>query len=444
MNRESKSMRPYFLLLILGFLAHTNAHAQDERVRNIFFDTLRTGEAHPTPIAVAEMTYVGNRYIIADDSALMRYTTTIVQRDLDFYADFDLIPLDTFYLKTYEITEMDLIGWERLGADLVIKLEAEFPGQNLRVAWKLYETARLKQVAKGRLEYHRSFWRELGHDIANEIVYTLTGEPGIFRTKVVYARIVDEAKELFLSDYDGANERQLTHTGSINISPAFAPNGEEVYFTSYLEGDPQLYKVIIKSGEITRVASYPGIIAAPAISPDGNKIACVLTKDGNSEIYVLDLNGRIIKRLTHHWAIESSPTWSPDGHLIAFSSDRTGSPQIYIMDSDGLNVRRLTYEGRYNDSPVWSRRGDRLTFVSRDKHGRFDLASIDTSGVDFRVLTELRMNENPHFSPDGKHIIFASNRLGSWDIFTMDISGRNQRRLTHSGNCSNPTWGPVK
>jgi TolB protein len=156
------------------------------------------------------------------------------------------------------------------------------------------------------------------------------------------------------------------------------------------------------------------------------------------------MNGRIIKRLTHHWAIDSSPTWSPDGRLIAYSSDRTGSPQIYIMDSDGLNSRRLTYDGSYNDSPVWSRRGDRITFVSRTKRGRFDLASIDISGSGYRVLTELGMNENPHFSPDGKHIVFSSNRLGPREVFSMDVSGRNQRRVTRSGGNSNPVWGPIE
>ncbi len=114
------------------------------------------------------------------------------------------------------------------------------------------------------------------------------------------------------------------------------------------------------------------------------------------------------------------------------------------MDSDGLKVRRLTYEGRYNDSPVWSQRSDRITFVSRTKAGRFDIASIDTSGTDYHILTEVGTNENPHFSPDGKHIIFSSTRLGPRDIYTMDITGRNQRRLTHSGGCSNPVWGPLE
>lgn len=436
-------LNTFFLSSVVLLLSLSSAFAQGDKVRNIFFDTI-TGVFEPTLIGVDEMRYIGNQYIDAKDSTLMQYATRIIQNDLDFYADFELMPLDTFYLQVYEIIELDLLGWQRLGATYLVKLEAEFPGPNLRVRWRLYDTARKQQFAKGTLEHHKSLWRELGHDVANEVVHTLTGEEGIFQTKIVYAKKVGEAKELFLSDYDGANERQLTKTSSINISPFFSPKSEEVYFTSYMDGDPQLYKVNVYSSKVSRVASFPGIVAAPAISPDGNKIACVLTRDGNSEIYVLDLKGRVIKRLTYHWAIDTSPTWSPDGRLIAFASDRSGRPQVYIMDSDGLNVRRLTYEGRYNDSPVWSQRSDRITFVSRTKAGRFDIASIDTSGTDYRILTEVGTNENPHFSPDGKHIIFSSNRLGPRDIYTMDIAGRNQRRLTRSGGCSNPVWGPLK
>jgi TolB protein len=118
------------------------------------------------------------------------------------------------------------------------------------------------------------------------------------------------------------------------------------------------------------------------------------------------------------------------------------------MDSDGLETRRLTYQGVYNDSPIWAARGERITFVSRTPSRRFDLASIDTSGTAYRILTKVGMNENPHFAPDGKHIIFASDRLArpgqSGDIYTMDISGENQRRVTHTGDASNPCWGPLK
>jgi TolB protein len=432
------------LLVTLAFVLIAPAiFAQGEDVRQIRLDTI-SGVPEPVHVGVDAMKFIGTNFITREDSSLMRYVTMVTQRDVNFYADFDLITVDTFYLSTYEIKELDLLGWKRLGAEFVVRLEAEFPGENLRGYWRLYDVNTQRQVAKGNFEYKRIFWREMAHDIANEIVRTLTGEPGIFRTKIAYIKKLGDTKEVFMSDYDGANEVQLTNTGTINLSPMFAPDGQFVYFTSYMKGDPQLFKVSVKTKKIEQITSYPGIAVAPAVSPDGNKIACVLSKDGNSEIYVIDLNGRIIKRLTNNRSIDSAPTWSPDGRMIAFSSDRTGAPQLYIMDSDGIHTRRLTYRGGYNDSPIWSDRGDRITFVSRTKYGRFDLASIDTSGTDYRVMTEVGHNENPHFSPDGKQIIFSSNRLSESDLYTMDLSGRNQRRLTRSGNCSNPTWGPLR
>lgn len=430
-----------FLLLVTATCSPL-AQSDDDNVHRYFFDTLSTGDVQPTPIGVEEMKYVGNQYITANDSSLMRYVTRIVQRDIDFYADFELVEIDSFYIKTYEIKEMTPRGWMRLGADYLIKLEAEFPGRNLRVRWRLMDTARRQQIDRGKIERPKSDWRLLGHEIADEIVHTLTGEEGIFTTRIAYAQKSSKGKEIFIADYDGAHEQQLTNNKSINISPAFSPDGKSVYYTSYVSGDPQLYRADVRTGENELIMESPGIVAAPNVSPDGDKIACVLSRDGNSEIYLIDLRGKVIKRLTNHRSIDTAPTWSPDGRLIAFTSDRNGRNQIYIMDSYGMNLRRLTFQGNYNDSPVWSRAGDRITFVSRTKSGRFDLASIDTSGADYRILTEVGMNENPHFSPDGKHIVFSSTRLGPRDLFTMDITGRNQRRLTRSGKCSNPVWGP--
>ncbi len=436
-------MRSAIFRIILATITLTATGSIAQDARSLDLGEI-TGNFRATPIGVEDMRYIGDRYITGEDSSLMRYVTRVVQRDMDFYADFDLVQIDQFYLTTYEITEMNLLGWQRMGADYVIKLQAEFPGPNLRAFWRLYHTGTKTQIASGSLEYKRQFWRELAHDVSNEIVHFITGDVGIFRTKIAYIKKDGDGKEVCVADYNGAGEKQLTNTGTINISPVFSPDGQTIYFTSYLGGDPQLYRVSVRNGEIERITDFSGIAAAPAISPDGDKIACTLSKDGNSEIYVLDLQGNVIKRLTRHRSIDSSPTWSPDGQMIAFSSDRTGAPQIYVMDSDGLNQRRLTFVGRYNDSPIWSDRGDRITFVSRTKSGRFDLASIDTSGVDYRIMTEVGHNENPHFSPDGKHVVFSSSRLSEGDIYTMDLSGRNQRRVTRNGTCSNPTWGPIQ
>jgi len=139
-----------FLLVIL-FLSYNSALAQGDNIRNIFFDTI-TGGFEPTLIGVDKMRYIGNQYITGDDSTVMSYATRIIQNDIDFYADFELVPLDSFYLRVYEIADLDLLGWQRLGATYLIKLEAEFPGPNLRVRWRLFDTARKQQFAKGTFE----------------------------------------------------------------------------------------------------------------------------------------------------------------------------------------------------------------------------------------------------------------------------------------------------
>lgn len=420
------------------------ARAQFTDVPNIFFDTVRAGDVVAKPIGVDDIRYLGTDKL--DNSALvtLRNVATIVRNDLDFSADFDIVPIDSFYLKTYEIKELDLPGWKRLGATYAVRLEAEYPVNNLRLYWRLFETRTQTRIAEGKVEDNRTFFRELAHDIANQIVQTLTGDPGIFRTKIVYTRKTSRGKELFLADYDGFGEEQLTHLNTICLSPNFAPNMEEVYFVAYTNNAWELHRVHIQTAKVVRLAGFSGLISAPCVSPKGDQLACVLTKDGNAEIYLLGLDGKIIRRLTNNPAIESAPTWSPDGSRIAFTSDRTGSPQIYVMNVDGTNVSRLTFEGKYNDSPLWSLRGERVTFVSRTEQGRFDLASINTDGSDTRVLTQLGQNENPHFSPDGKQIVFASTRLGGSDIFTMDRTGRNQRKITTTGDASNPTWGPIR
>ncbi len=438
MSRRSLALLgTVLLLLVCGDL-----FAQD--VNRIYFDTITTGYVQPRKVAVEEMKYVGTTYISAADSTIMQYATGVIQRDIDFYGELDIVMVDSFYLRTYEISELDMLGWARLGADYLVRLEAEFLGAKFRLIWRLYDTSPEQEISKGTIENDRFAWRTVAHMASNEIVRTLTGDKGPFLTQIAYIRKLGKAKEIFVSDYDGANERQVTKTGTINLSPTFSPDGSEIYFTSYLDGEPHLYRVSAEGGKPVKVAGFPGIVAAPAISPDGNSIACVLSKDGNSEIYLLDTRGNVIRRMTNHRAIDTSPTWSPDGKMIAFTSDRSGSPQVYLMDIFGLNLRRLTPEGDYNDSPIWSAKGNRVTFVSRTPRGRFDLASIDTSGEGYRILTDLGTNENPHFSPDGKHIIFSSTRLGTGDLFTADLSGRNQRRLTRTGDCSNPTWGPMR
>jgi TolB protein len=370
----------------------------------------------------------------------MRNCTVILQNDLNFSPYFEITKVDTFFMKHMELEWMTPLSWKTLGVSYVIKLEVEFPGNRISLRYRMYSTIDGREIRKERFRTKRDDYRALVHEIANDIINVLLGDEGIYRTRIIYSKMVGEGSELFAADYDGHNEYQLTNNGSINLLPDVSPDGQYIYFTSYLNGDPMIYMLTLETNEVDLFAGYPGLNVAPVVSPDGKRIACVLSRDGNSEIYLLDRKGKIKKRLTYNWSIETSPTWSPDGNNIAFTSDRTGSPQIYIMDAEGLNVRRLTYQGSYNDSPCWSPKGDRIIFVSRK--GTFRICSVDILGGNFRVLAKMGNNENPSFSPDGNHIVFSSARLGKQEIYAMDLFGNGIQRLTNGVECSSPVWAP--
>ncbi|MFQ5675611.1 MAG: Tol-Pal system beta propeller repeat protein TolB, partial [bacterium] len=190
--------------------------------------------------------------------------------------------------------------------------------------------------------------RAVIHQIADDIVYSLTGERGIARSKIAFVEQgKNGAKEIGIMDYDGYGSTLLTSDNSINLSPAWSPDGDHICYTSYQSDNPDLYVKNLRTNSEIRLSHVKGLNSAPAWSPDGSKIALTLSKDGNAEIYLFDIESKKLRRLTYNRAIDSSPTWSPSNREIAFTSDRLGSPQVYIMDADGVDVRRLTYQGSY-------------------------------------------------------------------------------------------------
>jgi TolB protein len=380
----------------------------------------------------------GIRLLPSDSLALVRMAE-IIRDDLNFSPFYEVIEIDSFYMHHMELEVMTLLGWSHLGAEYVVKGEGEFAGDDIIFKYQLYSAKSGLLFARGRFKSLITNYRRLAHKIANDIILYLTGDEGIFNTRVCFISNRTGNKELYLCDYDGANVYQLTGNGSINLSPSFSPDGQKILFTSYMHDDPQLYQYDVRDGKVDLLAAYPGINSAARLSPDGENIVCALSRDGNAEIYLLHRSGKIKRRLTYTSALESSPCWSPNGKEIAFSSDRTGSPQIYLMDRDGVNVRRLSYIGGYNDSPDWSPKGDKIVYLSR-VNGRFNICTIDVTGDNFRVLTERGNNENPHWSPDGNHVVFSSTRTGAKEIYLMDLFGNEEKRLTTGGGNSNPSW----
>ncbi len=281
------------------------------------------------------------------------------------------------------------------------------------------------------------------HRIAAWITKMLTGEDGAFTSRLVFAVRQDGFKNLWVMDWDGASPQALTDDSEIHMSPCWTPDGAELFFTSFLRGNADIYRYDLSTGRISVVVNGPGVDSAPVVSSDGKWVAYSASVDGNAEIFRMRPNGTKRTRLTVSWGIDTSPTWSPTGRELAFTSDRTGSPQIWRMDSDGGNVRRISYGGNYNDSPAWSPRGDLIAYVSRQ--GNFQICIMTPEGTGMEQLTYgPGANYDPAWSPDGVKIAFTSTRSGREAIWVMNWDGSNPRKLTSGLEAMAPQWGPAE
>ncbi len=336
--------------------------------------------------------------------------------------------------------------WMPVGGELLLAGEVAL-GPNsldLTLRFHLFDLVEQKQLVGKQYGGHLQNLRFMVHRMSDEVVLQITGERGVHNTKIAYTVAQGgEGKEISIADFDGANAKPVTQNQSINISPAWSPDGKKIAFTSYLKRNPDLYLIDVDGKDTQRFSYNPGINASPSWSPDGKQIALMMSMGGKSEIVLIDSQGGNPRRLTKSQGNEASPSWSPDGKSIAFVSDRSGSPQIYVMANDGSNVRRITYEGSYNTDPVWSPKGDRIAFCGR-AGGRFEILSIKPDGTGIQRLTSNSgSNEGPSWSPDGRYIAFSSSRTGGSKIFIMNANGFNQRPLTPAkGGESSPAWSP--
>jgi TolB protein len=284
--------------------------------------------------------------------------------------------------------------------------------------------------------------RATGHHFANEVIFALTGEPGITLTRVAFSRGSGEGSDLYAVDYDGAGLLRLTANRVLNFCPSWSPDGREIAFTSYRDHLQGLFLLETATGKVRQIIAQNGLNFGADWHPDGREMLVALSKTGNPEIYRVKPDGSIIKRLTVSDAIEISPSWAPGGRDLVFTSDRTGTPQLYIMDSEGAGRRRLTFEGKYNDSAAWSPRGDQMAYATRES----DITQIvvmKSTGEDRRVVTDRRWRncEDPSWAPDGRHLVFASDRTGVFKLYVYDVEESTFRQLTFGDEPDiSPAW----
>jgi TolB protein len=345
--------------------------------------------------------------------------------------------------------------WRTINAQALItgSVATDSDGK-LQIEFRLWDVFAEQQLTGLKYTTTQANWRRIAHIIADAVYKRLTGEDGYFDTRIVYIAesgpLDHRVKRLAIMDQDGANHKYLTDGNALVLTPRFSPSTQEITYLSYARGTPRVYLFNIDTGQQEVLGDFPGMTFAPRFSPDGNKVIMSTVVGAASEIYTLDLRTRHATQLTDTPAIDTSPCYSPDGSQIAFNSDRGGSQQVYVMNADGSNIHRISFgSGRYG-TPVWSPRGDLIAFTKID-NGQFYIGVMHPDGSGERLLTNGFLVEGPTWAPNGRVLMFfrqtpATDRSGhgaSSKLYTIDLTGYNEREVVTPGEASDPAWSPL-
>jgi TolB protein len=394
------------------------------------------------PIAIADLINEKESAPDAEGKAV----ADILRRNMKLAGYFELVPVPNALGSSAAVTpeEINFDAWNATGARVFVKGAYKRKGKNLTLELRLYDP-QLKVMLVGK-EYKVKADKAYAaiHRFADEIMLALTGERGIFNTKIAAACGPRGKEQIAIMNVDGTERTQVTDNGTINLSPNWSPAGTDLVFTSYLKYFPELYLSHVKKDKWSkpkRLTFNNTMNITPAFSPNGETIALSSSVTGDPDLHLIDLKGESIKQITKQFGIDISPTWSPDGNLIAFASERAGDLHIFVTDKNGSTPKRLTFTGYQNDTPEWSPRGDKLAFVRRASGG-FNIFLMNADGTQSEQLTNAGNNENPSFSPDGRYIIFKSSRTGGSNLYLMMWDGSNQTAITTDGICKTPEWSP--
>ena len=292
--------------------------------------------------------------------------------------------------------------------------------------------------------------RKMAHQFADDIIGVLSGgQMGIAQTQIAYVSARGGNKEIWVMDYDGASQRQLTHLKSISLTPRWSPDATRIAFTCFAPYRGVISaQICMYSAASERLLAFPrfrGTSGSPAWSPDGSEIAFMSSQSGDPEIYVSDASGGHMRRITFAAGVSTSPAWNPKtGKQMAFVSDRGGSPVLYVANSDGSDVQKVNLPDMgYVIDPSWSPNGQLLAFSWRRPSGNYDIYAMDIVSQQLVELTKDQgRNERPSWAPDGRHIVFESTRTGTRQIWSMLADGSQPHQLTLEGQNESPSWSP--
>ncbi|RVV98501.1 Tol-Pal system protein TolB [Mesobaculum littorinae] len=405
------------------------------------------GVIEPLPFAIPTF--------VAENAAAQEWAdriTRVVSEDLTGTGLFRELPRDAFITQVSSFdSNVSYADWKAINAQaLITGAVSATPDGQLTVKFRLFDVFAESQLGEG-LQFNGTSdgWRRIAHKVADAVYSRITGEGGYFDSRVVFVSERgpkdDRQKRLGVMDYDGANVQYLTDSSTIVLAPRFSPSGDRVLYTSYETGFPKIYELDV--GTVSRTAlpvPAEGMTFSPRYAPDGRTIIFSLSDNGNTDIYRLRPGGAP-EALTTAPSIETAPSYSPDGSQIVFESDRSGTPQLYIMPANGGEARRISFgEGRYG-TPVWSPRGDLIAFTKQNA-GRFHIGVMRTDGSEERLLTASFLDEGPTWAPNGRVLMFTRETSGAGGesaLYSVDVSGRNLKRVPVDGAASDPAWSPL-
>lgn len=344
-----------------------------------------------------------------------------------------------------ETSRPDVSFWRQKGADsLVNGSVTRLADGRYDVRFRLWDVVRGQDLGGQSYAVTQADLRLASHRIADFIYEKLTGEKGVFSTRIAYVTKVAQRYHLWVADADGENPQAALTSPEPIISPAWSPTGAQLAYVSFESRKPVVYAHDVASGKRRLIANFRGSNSAPTWSPDGRTLAVTLSRDGGSQLYTMDVGGGEPRRLTQSSSIDTEPVYSPDGKSIYFVSDRGGSPQIYRMPATGGAAVRVTFNGTYNISPAISQDGRWLAYISRVS-GAFKLHVMELATGNTSAITDSAADESPSFAPNSRMIVYATKQQEREALMTTTLDGKLKARLAgQGGDIREPDWGPFQ
>ena len=370
--------------------------------------------------------------------------TNVVGADLTRSGLFRLVDTNGVSPRPVRAEEVNASVWRGRGADAVVVGSAR-PGADGRVEVRFALVDVVKQTLLGAMVYTvpPNQLRATAHKIADVIYQKLTGDAGVFSTRIAYITKQGSRFQLLVADADGFDPQAIVSSSEPLLSPRWSPDGTRLAYVSFEAKKPVVYVQSLTTGARQAVANFRGSNSSPAWSPDGRRLAVTLSKDGGSQIYVMNADGSGIVRVLTSPGIDTEAAFTPDGQSLLFTSDRGGSPQIYRVNLASGSVERLTFDGTYNVSPRPLPDGSGFVYVRRDAN-RYQIATMDYATRQPQVLTSGPDDASPSVAPNGKMILHSSDTGGRGILAAVSSDGRvKQRLVAPAADVREPAWGPL-